>query len=184
MVDLFRRIVHAVRTTPRPGSTRPSPPATPRTRGGSTRSRGRASSTATPTTAYPGDFTGRPQVSYSPTRGGKPEPGEVVWTWVPFEEDHAQGKDRPVLLIGRDGRWLLALMLTSKDHDLDAAQEARWGRFWMDIGAGPWDPQGRPSEVRLDRIIRVDPGSVRREGAILDRATFDRVAGSLKNAHP
>nr|WP_228373526.1 type II toxin-antitoxin system PemK/MazF family toxin [Demequina gelatinilytica] len=139
-------------------------------------------STATPA-AYPGDFTGRPRISYSPTRGGAPEPGEVVWTWVPFEEDHAQGKDRPVLLVGRDGRWLLGLMLTSKDHDLDAAQEARWGRYWMDIGAGPWDSRGRPSEVRLDRIVRVDPAGVRREGAMLDRATFDRVTGSLKDHH-
>ncbi|WP_062521170.1 type II toxin-antitoxin system PemK/MazF family toxin [Demequina silvatica] len=162
LFDLFRRIVRAVRTTPRPGA---------------------SSSPTSTATGYPGDFTGVPRVSYSPTLDGTPDPGEVVWTWVPFEEDHSQGKDRPVLLIGRDGRWLLGLMLTSQDHDLDAAQEARWGRYWMDIGAGPWDSQGRPSEVRLDRILRVDPGSVRREGAILDRATFDRVAGSLKEHH-
>jgi len=122
-------------------------------------------------------------VTYSPTQGGTPDPGEVVWTWVPFEEDHRQGKDRPVLLIGTDGRWLLGLMLTSKDHDLDAADEARHGRFWLDIGAGPWDPRGRPSEVRLDRIVRIDPAAVRREGAILDRATFDTVAQSLKKHH-
>ena len=27
-----------------------------------------------------------------------------------FEEDHRQGKDRPVLLVERDDRWLLAVM--------------------------------------------------------------------------
>ena len=43
-------------------------------------------------------------LAYSPTADGKPDPGEIVWTWVPYEEDYSQGKDRPVLLIGRDGR--------------------------------------------------------------------------------
>ena len=38
---------------------------------------------------------------------------------MPFEEDHTQGKDRPVLLVGTDGPWLLAVPLTSKDHDRD-----------------------------------------------------------------
>jgi hypothetical protein len=103
----------------------------------------------------------------------------VVWTWVPFEDDRSRGKDRPVLVIGREGRWLLALMLTSKDHDRDAAQEAAAGRRWIDIGAGGWDPRRRPSEVRLDRVLRVDPRSVRRQGATLDRRTFDAVAAAL-----
>lgn len=69
-----------------------------------------------------------------------------------------------------------ALMLTSKDHDRDAADEAHWGRFWMDIGSGPWDPKRRPSEVRLDRVLRLPVAAVRREGAALDRTTFLRVA--------
>ncbi len=133
--------------------------------------------------AYPGDYTGRVDITYSPKADGSPDPGEVVWTWVPFEEDHSQGKDRPVLLIGADGPWLLGLQLTSKDHDLDAAQEARWGRYWMDIGTGAWDRSRRPSEVRLDRILRVDPSKVRREGATLDRSMFSAVAKSLSDHH-
>lgn len=128
---------------------------------------------------YPGDFTGTVEPLYAPNLDGEPDPGEVVWTWVPFEEDHSQGKDRPVLLIGRDGRWLLGLQLTSKDHDQDAAQEARAGRRWMDIGTGGWDRQGRPSEVRLNRVLRIDPAKVRREGDVLDKAIFDKVASSL-----
>ena len=102
---------------------------------------------------------------------------------MPFEEDHSQGKDRPVLVVGRDAGWLLGLMLTSKDHDRDAAQEARWGRIWFDIGAGAWDPQQRPSEVRLDRVLRIDPGRVRREGASLDRGHFDSVVAALREVH-
>jgi len=129
---------------------------------------------------YPGDFKSTPRITYSPAPGKEADPGEVVWTWVPYEEDHREGKDRPVLIIGRDGNWLLGLQLTSKDHDRDAAQEARSGRLWMDIGTGEWDPQRRPSEVRLNRIIRVDPGGVRRIGAVLDRDIFDAVASAVR----
>jgi hypothetical protein len=123
-------------------------------------------------------------VSYAPRADGKPDPGEVVWGWVPFEDDPLQGKDRPVLLIGVQGGQFLGLMLTSKDHDRDAAQEARWGRHWMDVGTGGWDRQRRPSEVRLDRLILLAPDAVRREGAALDRAMFDRVVVAASRFHP
>lgn len=129
-----------------------------------------------PAGSYPGDYGTRPEIVYDPHPDGRPDPGEIVWTWVPYEEDHGQGKDRPVLLIGRDGAWLLGLQVTSQDHDRDVAQEARAGRYWMDIGAGDWDHQRRPSEVRVNRIIRIDPAAVRRIGAILDRTTFHDVA--------
>src|ERR1700742_2972389 len=109
------------------------------------------------------DRIGRVRTSYSPRSDGAPDPGEVVWAWVPFEEGDGRGKDRPVLVISRDGPDLLALMLTSKDHHRDAADEARWGRHWMDVGAGAWDRRGRPSEVRLDRVLRLSPRAVRRE---------------------
>ncbi|TRY18320.1 type II toxin-antitoxin system PemK/MazF family toxin [Tessaracoccus rhinocerotis] len=125
--------------------------------------------------AYPGDFTGRPEIVYAPRRDAEADPGEVVWTWVPYEEDPSQGKDRPALVIGRDGQWLLVLQVTSQDHDRDAAQEASVGRYWTDIGTGEWDNHGRPSEVRVNRIIRIDPDKVRRIGAILDEGTFNHV---------
>ena len=121
-------------------------------------------------------------LEYSPNLDGRPDPGEIVWTWVAYEDDRQQGKDRPVLLVGRIGDDLAALMLTSKDHGRDAAAEARHGRFWMDIGAGDWDAQRRPSEVRLDRLLRVDPTQVRREGAVVDRALFDRVVAAMVKA--
>ena len=126
------------------------------------------------------DHTGGVVPDYAPERDGDPDPGEVVWAWVPYEEDPSQGKDRPVLVIGKDDGWLLALMLTSKDHDRDAAQEARFGRQWMDVGTGPWDPKRRPSEVRLDRVLRLAPGAVRREGGTMPRSTFDEVAEQVR----
>ena len=120
-------------------------------------------------------------LGYSPRADGRPDPGEVVWAWVAYEEDASQGKDRPVLVIGLEGEELLALALTSKDHDVDAAQEHRDGREWMDIGTGAWDSRGRPSEVRLNRLLRLDPSGVRREGAALPKDLFDAV---LEAARP
>jgi len=110
------------------------------------------------------------------------DPGEIVWTWVPFEEDRSQGKDRPVLVIGHDGPWLLALALTSKDHRRDAAAHPHSRSQWTDIGSGPWDRRGRASAVRVDRVLRVDPDGVRREGAVLDRRRFDTVATAVRRA--
>lgn len=122
--------------------------------------------------------------SYAPRADGRPDPGEVVWAWVPFEEDASHGKDRPVLVLAVRRTEVVALMLTSKDHDRDAADEARWGRFWMDVGTGGWDRQRRPSEVRLDRLLALSPAAVRREGAALDRGVFDRVVGEARRFHP
>ncbi|ASN20500.1 type II toxin-antitoxin system PemK/MazF family toxin [Arthrobacter sp. YN] len=125
--------------------------------------------------AYPGDFRGSIKVSYSPKPDGQPDPGEIVWSWVPYEEDHTQGKDRPVLLVGRDREWLLGLMLTSKDHDNGARADD-----YIDIGTGSWDRHGRPSEINVGRIIRLDPGAIRREGAILGKPQFREVARALQ----
>jgi hypothetical protein len=125
------------------------------------------------------EYTGPVRLEYRPQDDDRPDPGEVVWAWVPFEEGDGRGKDRPVLVVGRDGGALLALMLSSQDHDLDAADEARHGRYWLDIGTGAWDRQGRPSEVRVDRVLRIDPADVRREGAVLSRARFDEVAAEV-----
>ena len=132
----------------------------------------RAASTAGRATA--------PDVEYRPRDDGRPDPGEVVWAWVPYDENDGRGKDRPVLVIGRRGGRLLGLMLSSQDHDRDAGDEARHGRLWTDLGVGAWDARGRPSEVRLDRLLELEPTEVRREGAALDRARFDRVVAEAR----
>ncbi|UFU04947.1 type II toxin-antitoxin system PemK/MazF family toxin [Ruania halotolerans] len=121
-----------------------------------------------------------PELSYTPRSEGRPDPGEVVWAWVPYDEDDQRGKDRPVLIIAEHSGGLLGLQLTSKDHDRDATQEARWGRSWVDVGSGGWDSQRRPSEVRLDRVLWLADDAVRREGAALERARFDDVAAALR----
>ncbi|HTL24154.1 MAG TPA: type II toxin-antitoxin system PemK/MazF family toxin [Mycobacteriales bacterium] len=124
----------------------------------------------TPARPHP---AGHRQIWYAPSRDGDADPGEVVWTWVPYEEDRRRGKDRPVLVVGRDGRRLLGLMLSS-----NAEREGERGL--MALGTGAWDREGRPSWVRLDRVLAVGDRKVRREGAALDRARFDRVAAELR----
>ena len=144
-------------SAPKPSAPKPS---------ASTRSASTASASAG--SDYPGDYRDMIDFEYSPSMDGDADPGEIVWTWVPFEEDHSQGKDRPVLLVGRDGEYLLALMMTSKDHNNREHADPNY----LDIGSGPWDPQGRASEVKLNRVIRVRPDSMRREGAIMPEDTF------------
>jgi hypothetical protein len=113
-------------------------------------------------------------LEYSPDLDGDADPGEIVWTWVKYEDDPSQGKDRPVLVVGRNGRTLLGLMLSSQ-HDRDGQ------RNWLALGAGAWDREDRPSWIRLDRVIEVDQDGIRREGAILDRGRFDTVAAALRS---
>lgn len=116
--------------------------------------------------------------SYAPQPGNTADPGEIVWTWVPYEDDPNQGKDRPVLIIGRDGSSLLGLMLTSRDRN--NAENRHDG--YVDIGSGSWDSRGRPSEVYLERVLTIEARDVRRVGSALDRPIFDRVMSRLERA--
>jgi PAS domain-containing protein len=110
-------------------------------------------------------------LDYSPDLDGLADPGEIVWAWVPFEEDPDRGKDRPLLVIGRAGRHLLAMMLSSKHHDGE--------RGWLDLGSGAWDSDGRESYIRLDRMYELDEDDIRREGSILDPDRFEQVAEAI-----
>lgn len=122
---------------------------------------------------------GLPEFSYQPVADNDADPGEVVWTWISYEEDPTQGKDRPVVVLARNGSDVVVAQLTSKNHDIDREQEAHWGRYWLAIGSGEWDPQGRVSSVRLDRMLLVSQRDVRREGASLDRATYNKVVTAI-----
>jgi hypothetical protein len=110
---------------------------------------------------------------YAPDLDGRADPGEIVWTWVVYEDDPNRGKDRPVLVVGRDRSVLLGLMMSSQEHhDAD--------RDWVGVGAGDWDYEGRASWVRLDRVLDVPEEGIRREGAVLEREIFDVVAARLR----
>jgi hypothetical protein len=116
------------------------------------------------------------RIAYSPDLDGRADPGEIVWTWVVYEEDASRGKDRPVLVVGRDRSTLLGLMLSSQERqESDGA--------WVGIGAGDWDYEGRMSWVRLDRVLDVPEEGIRREGAVLARETFEVVAKRLRTEY-
>lgn len=121
----------------------------------------------------------RVRVAYTPDDDGQPDPGEVVWTWVPYEDDPRQGKDRPAVVIGSTGDGRLAVVpLSSRDHAgrPDASS-------WVPVGRGAWDAQGRDSYADADRVLRAQAGDIRREGATLDRRHFDAVVAAVRARH-
>jgi hypothetical protein len=118
----------------------------------------------------------RVRFSYTPERDGEPDPGEVVWTWVPYEENDGRGKDRPVVIVAAGGPGeFLAVQLTSKarDHDRDC----------IALGPGAWDGEGRPSWARVDRVFRVHADGMRREAATLDAERYGRVTDALRTRY-
>ena len=149
-----------------PGPSRPTAP--------TTLSPGQDGQTATREVRPPA--RGGLTIRYAPQRDGAPDAGEVVWTWVPYEENDGRGKDRPVLVIGHDGAdRVFAVRLTSKAHDGD--------RDYLSIGTGPWDSQGRPSWVDIEQLYSVHVRGMRREAAALDRRRFAAVAAALQGRY-
>lgn len=111
-------------------------------------------------------------VGYSPTHNDAPDSGEVIWTWVPYEENDGRGKDRPVLVIGRQSAdRVYAVRMTSKPHDGD--------RDFLSIGSGGWDSRGRESWVDIEQLYSVHHDGMRREAAVLDKGRYRRVAEAL-----
>lgn len=163
------RLVSALRglfrTAPAPA--RPAPPRPPAGR-----------TTAAPSDAQTVEIDPprRVTLTYAPQRDNAPDGGEIVWTWVPYEERDGRGKDRPVLVIGRaDATRSYAVRLTSKPHDGD--------RQYLALGTGDWDPQRRPSWVDVEQVYLVPDAAMRREAAALDRARFDTVASALRTRY-
>lgn len=118
------------------------------------------------------------RIEYTPEMDGSADPGEVVWAWVPYEEDPNRGKDRPVVVIGRtttdSGTRLAGVALTSKNKRRDDH---------VPVGTGSWDPKGRDSWAKVDRLLLLDEGDIRREGAVLAKPRFDDVVGNAARYH-
>ncbi|PRI12135.1 hypothetical protein [Leucobacter massiliensis] len=110
---------------------------------------------------------------YQPRPDGDPDPGEVVWTWVPYAENDGRGKDRPVLIIARLGEGAVAgCYLSTKPHS-----------GFVSVGSGAWDGQGRESFLAPERVLRVTADGMRREGHVLSRDRFDRAVTAVRRAH-
>jgi hypothetical protein len=115
---------------------------------------------------------GSVRTAYTPQTDGDADPGEIVWTWVPYEERDGRGKDRPVLVVATEaGGTVLAVQLTSQEHP---------GRTeYLPIGTGSWDGRHRPSFANVDRVFRVHQTGMRREAAALDARRFAPVRAAL-----
>lgn len=125
------------------------------------------------------DYRGAAIPDYAPQFDHEPDPGEVVWAWVPFEEDPSRGKDRPLAIVGRavdKPGDLVCFLLSSKDRTGDDD--------WVPIAYGDWDSEHRPSWVNIARPLAVAPEGVRREGGILSREQFDAVVEAARRKFP
>jgi mRNA-degrading endonuclease toxin of MazEF toxin-antitoxin module len=158
----------------RPSQRRPSSrarPASPRPGGLSDNSPGRFGPDAT--LEVDPRSVGKVRMTYSPVHDGDPDPGEVVWTWVPFQENDGQGKDRPVLVVAAEpSGTVLVVQLTRRDHEGQSE--------FVPVGAGDWDGQHRESWVNLERVLRVHTRGMRREAASLPEPAFHKVAQRLR----
>jgi PemK-like, MazF-like toxin of type II toxin-antitoxin system len=125
------------------------------------------------------DYRGPAIPEYAPEADHEPDPGEVVWAWVPFEEDTTQGKDRPLAIVGRSVDKpgdMVCFLLSSKDRSDDEE--------WVLIGSGEWDQEHRPSWVNIARPLAVNAEAVRREGGSLSREQFDAVVEAARRRFP
>ncbi|MGS0687206.1 type II toxin-antitoxin system PemK/MazF family toxin [Nakamurella sp. GG22] len=176
-MSLFSRLGDAVRAVLRPT---PKPPTRTAPVGGTQapsapiESPGQAGPSAT--VEIDPQRIGAVRMTYSPSRDGAPDPGEIVWTWVPFEERDGRGKDRPVLVVAAEnGGTYLGVQLTSKPHQGNTE--------FVPIGSGAWDSAGRPSWVNIDRVFRLHPAGMRRETAGLPARPFDVVSARLRERY-
>lgn len=134
--------------------------------------------TAEPSRTTPTAFTVHPtaamarSIYYAPDMDGQADPGEVVWMWAPAGTPHHLPQERAIVIVGRTKFNLLGLLISDCPRHEEEDN-------WMDIGSGAWDTAGQQAWVRLDRIVEVNESGIRRQGAIIPRRRFDRIASRL-----
>ncbi|WP_295627429.1 type II toxin-antitoxin system PemK/MazF family toxin [uncultured Corynebacterium sp.] len=113
-------------------------------------------------------------IVYAPDMDGQTDPGEVVWAPVLLEGDAEKPRERAVVVVGRHKQTLLGALISTDTRHADSPR-------WLFIGTGAWDAEGRPSWVRLDKILEVPEAGIRRSGAVMPRRRFDRIAARLRS---
>ncbi|WP_169331397.1 type II toxin-antitoxin system PemK/MazF family toxin [Corynebacterium ulceribovis] len=113
-------------------------------------------------------------ILYAPDMDGHADPGEVVH--VRFTEENSdQAAERQVLVVGRQGHTLLGTLIsTNEDH----ANETNW----VAIGSDSFS-HGKPSWVRVDRVLEIPESGIRRDGSIMPARRFAVVARALRLRH-
>lgn len=109
-------------------------------------------------------------IYYAPDMDGHAEPGEVVWICLANEDGP---RERPILVVGHSHETILGLLISpNTDHEDEEG--------WLDIGSGSWDNSGAPCWLCLNKVIEVPELAIRREGAIVPRRRFERIAAKLR----
>jgi hypothetical protein len=102
-------------------------------------------------------------------RRGGPQPGEIWWAFVPYEDGAGPGgKDRPCLVLDVHGSEALVAKITSKYHD------ERPGVIALPPGS-VGDAQGRASFLETGELREVAYAAFRRRAGQVDPAVWDQV---------
>ncbi|MFE5582916.1 type II toxin-antitoxin system PemK/MazF family toxin [Kitasatospora sp. NPDC056531] len=108
-----------------------------------------------------------------PSTRDSPEPQEIWWAQVPFE-DGPGSKDRPCLVLRVHGRTATVAKITSKHH------AERPGVLPLPPGS-VGDRQGRTSWLETDELREVPLSAFRRRAGTVDRQVWARAQKSLQH---
>ncbi|MET9865654.1 type II toxin-antitoxin system PemK/MazF family toxin [Streptomyces sp. NPDC006386] len=100
-------------------------------------------------------------------RTGRPQPAEIWWADVPYE-DEARTKDRPCLVLAVRGERATVAKITTRFRD------ARTGVIPLPPGS-VGDTQGRASFLETDELREVPVWGFRRRVGVVDPALWDQV---------
>ncbi|WP_246118161.1 type II toxin-antitoxin system PemK/MazF family toxin [Corynebacterium canis] len=113
---------------------------------------------------------------YAPDMDGQADPGEVVWIMVNTNGPDKPPMERAIVVVGRAAHNILGLLISPDDAHKEEHN-------WLDIGAGAWDEASRQCWVRLDKVLEVPELHIRRQGAIIPRQRFERIANRLRKEY-
>ncbi|PRQ11666.1 hypothetical protein C1Y63_04445 [Corynebacterium sp. 13CS0277] len=111
-------------------------------------------------------------IYYAPDMDGQADPGEVVW--MTLADDEGDTQERAFVVVGRTHHEIMALLISP---NAEHAEE----KTWLDIGSGVWESSGRNSWVRLDKVVTMPEDAIRRQGAVMPRRRYDRIAHRLRS---
>ncbi|MFC8671014.1 type II toxin-antitoxin system PemK/MazF family toxin [Streptomyces sp. NPDC057199] len=106
--------------------------------------------------------------SSRPSRSSRPQPAEIWWANVPYE-DGPGAKDRPCLVLSVRGRTAVVAKITSKNHD-----ERRAGVIPLPPGS-VGDARGRASFLETDELRGLPVRDFRRRVGPVDPMIWDQV---------
>ncbi|MER7479464.1 type II toxin-antitoxin system PemK/MazF family toxin [Streptomyces sp. NPDC126510] len=114
----------------------------------------------------------RPSARRGPSAGavlveGRPQPAEIWWADVPYE-DEARTKDRPCLVLAVRGERATVAKITTRFRD------GRTGVIPLPPGS-VGDAQGRASFLETDELREVPVWGFRRRVGVVDPTLWDQV---------